>query len=215
MPKGRRVSEVFASQLVVWRHERGLSAEKLSARVADLGGSLSRKAIAEIETKSPGKRRRGISLDEAFLLAAALNVPPPVLFFAFETGEHVAVTPKSVIHPDLAYHWLSGEGPLASTARGAIGMAEWRKAAYDNAATPIRLYVEHRRLFTKAKDADLDVGRAEVAKDAERAIEAGHRLARRLGDLVKLRNEMRDRGMKPPWLEPRWSAQLKRLGEEG
>jgi transcriptional regulator with XRE-family HTH domain len=209
--RGRRVSQILAEQLVVWRNRRGISAEQLARRIADLGGRLSRVAITEIET---GRRRR-ISLDEALLLAAALNVPPPLLFFPFESGELVAVTPRSVIHPDLAYQWLVGDGWLAATDRTATGTLEWSEAAFSEAGTLIRLYREHRRLFTKAQDADLDVARAEYAKDNPKAFEARRRLARRLGDLVDLRNEMRKRGMKPPWLEPRWRKQLTKLGEGG
>src|SRR5688500_12095160 len=101
-------SEVLAGQLAEWRKRRnGLSAQELAGCITELGGKLARVAIAETEN---GPRR--ISLDEALLLAAALNVPPPLFFFPFETGEHVAITPKSVIHPDLATRWLAGESWL-------------------------------------------------------------------------------------------------------
>jgi transcriptional regulator with XRE-family HTH domain len=172
---------------------------------------LGRVAISEIEN---GRRR--VSLDEAFLLAAALNVPPPLLLLALESGEHIAVTSKSVIHPDLAYQWLTGEAPLASTERFATGLYEWSEAAWTEAATPIRLYAAHRRAFSKANDADLDILRAEAAKDAKGATSARYRLTDRLRDLVKVRDQMRARKMKPPKLfAPGWSAELKRIGEGG
>lgn len=210
--KSRRASETLASMLPVWRERRnGLSAQQLADRIAQLGGKLGRVAISEIENG-----RRGVSLDEALLLAAALNVPPPVLFFPLTSGEHVAVTPSSVIHPDLAIRWLVGEDPLASTERTAIGLHEWSEAAWSEAARPLRLYFDHRRRFADAQRADLRVQQAEYV-DAPQAvlIKARSRLRERLWKLIEVRDEMRKHDVATPKLEPRWSADLKRLGEEG
>jgi hypothetical protein len=104
---------------------------------------------------------------------------------------------------------------LASTDQRATGSYEWTEAAWSEAAEPIRLYGAHRRAFTKASDADLDVRRAEAVRDAKGATAAGYQLVDRLRDLVKVRDKMRLRGMRPPKLDPRWSAELKRLGEGG
>ena len=203
----RRVSQVLAKQLVTWRDRRGLSAEQLAGRIADLGGKLNRVAITEIET---GIRLR-ISLDEALLLAAALNVPPPLLFFPFESGERVAVTPKSVIHPDLAYQWLTGEGWLAATDRTATGSREWSEAAFSEAALPLRLYRSLRKAQDAAHRADNRVWAAEnIVKDTKEVNRAKQVLADRVADVVHVMDDMRAAAMKPPNLPKEWAAMVRK-----
>jgi transcriptional regulator with XRE-family HTH domain len=207
----RTPSEVLASQLADWRERRnGLSAQQLADRITELGGKLGRVAISEIEN---GRRR--VSLDEALLLAAALNVPPPLLFFPFETGEHVAITPTSVIHPDLATRWLAGESWLAATDRTAIGTQEFAEARWTEAARPLRLYDAHREAQRLAHVAQGGIQRSQVAKDRQGEKEAGYRFADRLRILADVRREMRLIGMTPPKLHRTWSTELRRLGEEG
>jgi transcriptional regulator with XRE-family HTH domain len=213
MVKSRRASEILAAQLPVWRERRnGLSAQQLADRIADLGGKLGRVAISEIENG-----RRGVSLDEALLLAAALNVPPPILFFPLGTGEHVAITPTSVIHPDFASRWLAGVQPLAATDRSAMGLVEWGRAndEWNAAGKPLRLYDDHREAFRKAQEADNHVRRARAVKDPDGERKARYRFIDRLQELVDVRDKMRAEDMSPPWLEPRWSSELQKLGEEG
>jgi transcriptional regulator with XRE-family HTH domain len=210
MPKARKPrtpSQVIAAQLPRWRDFRNVSAQGLADRIELLGGGLGRVAITRIET---GKR--GISLDEALLLAAALNVPPPVLLFPLETGEHVAVTPTSVIHPDLATRWLAGEGPLALTDRRAMRFGEWAEARWTKAAQPLRLYDAHREAQRRVHDADLAVRRAEVAKDRRGATDARYRFLDRLRALDDVRRSMRDEGITPPKLAEAWVDELRRLG---
>jgi transcriptional regulator with XRE-family HTH domain len=203
-------SEVLASQLPGWRAFRNLSVQQLADRVAQMGGHLGRVSITKIEN-----HQRGISLDEALTLAAALNVPPPLLFFPMKTGDHVRITSISEIHPDLALRWLSGEGPLAVTDRRAMNLAEWSEAKWTEAAKPLRLYDAHREAQRLGHFAQTAIQRSQVAKDRQGAREAGYRFADRLRTLADVRRDMRLLGMTPPKLHPTWSTELKRLGEEG
>jgi transcriptional regulator with XRE-family HTH domain len=210
MKRARRPSQVIATQLPGWRDFRRLSAQQLADRIADLGGELTRVAITRIET---GKR--GISLDEALLLAAALNVPPPLLFFPVKTGDHVRITSISEIHPDLALRWLSGEGPLAVTDRRAMNLAEWSEAKWSEAALPLRMYDAHREEQRNVHIAESQIRRAQFAKDPKGERTARYRFADQLRKLADVRRDMREDGMTPPKLPPDWSAELRRLGEEG
>lgn len=197
----------MASQLPRWRRTRGVSAQQLAERVEALGGRLGRVAITKIET---GKR--GVSLDEAFLLAAALNVPPPVLFFPLETGEHVAITPENVIHPNLATRWLAGEAPLARTDRTAMGLREWGEEGWRIAARPVQLYRELRAAQESAQDADVGVMRAEYEGDEAKMTSARKRFADRLTKLAQIQARMRAENLNPPWIDRRWVAEMKKLG---
>lgn len=67
--------ETFQRQLHETRRRAGLTQEALAEKVRDLGGALHATAITRIE-----KGRRDVSLEEALLLAAALDVSPPSLF---------------------------------------------------------------------------------------------------------------------------------------
>jgi transcriptional regulator with XRE-family HTH domain len=137
---------VLAAQVRHWREARRLSAEALAERVSKLGWPISRTTVTKIELE-----QRGVYVEEAFIIAAALNVPPPVLFFGLESGEHVTLTEKSTIHPDLARKWLCGEGPLADTSRAAIGTEDWYGAAgeWESAHGSVRLY----ELLNEAQEA--------------------------------------------------------------
>jgi hypothetical protein len=212
-PKGKapRPSEVIPQQLRRWRKIRGgMSVKQLADRVEALGGDLSRVTITKIENGW-----RGISVDEALLLAAALNVPPPVLFFPFESGTKVAVTPKSVIHPDLAWRWLAGDDPLASTERWTIGAVEWREgqADWERAALPLDLYRTHREVFDVAARVELRIDSARRYGTEADVRKAESRFEESLVPLARVRRKMELEGIKPPKVESRWAPQLRRAAK--
>ena len=208
--KAPRPSDVIPQQLRRWRKIRGgMSVKELSDRVEALGGDLSRVIITKIENG-----HRGISVDEALLLAAALNVPPPVLFFPFESGTKVAVTPKSVIHPDLAWRWLAGDDPLASTERWTVGAVEWREgqADWERAALPLDLYREHREVFASAARVELRIDAARRYGTETDVKKAESRFEDSLIPLARVRRRMELENVKPPkLLAPRWTPYLRRV----
>lgn len=100
---------VLARHLSTVRSRVGLdSAQELADRVQALGGRLDRAAISKIESLS-----RNVSLDEALLLAAALDVAPVHLFFPLNDDAEVEIAPslKPVRTAD-ARAWFRGQAPL-------------------------------------------------------------------------------------------------------
>ncbi len=78
--EGERPSRVVGRQLKRLRESRGLSAQRLADRCAELGApEINRSVIANIES-----RRESVSIDEVSILAQALDVSPVQLFTAVE-----------------------------------------------------------------------------------------------------------------------------------
>lgn len=200
----KRPSEWLARQLPVWRKRRGLTVEQLADRVKALGEPLGRVTITKIENGD-----RGISLDEGLLLAAALNVPPAVLWFPVESGKRVAVTPKSNIHPHLAHEWLAGKQPLATTERSATGLGQWK-----GAAGLLSLYDELRAAQDATQRAWTALRNAEYVGEEQSVRKARVTFARRLGDLADVRGRMREAGLTPPKLPEEWIKPMDELGLE-
>lgn len=100
-------SGVLAELLPAIRARRQLSAQQLAAKVRKLGGTLDRAAISKIETGA-----RGVSLDEAVLLAVALDVAPVHLLTPRRDDQQVAVTPTTEVPAIAARRWVRGLDPL-------------------------------------------------------------------------------------------------------
>jgi hypothetical protein len=166
---------------------------------------MGRVTLTKLENKA-----RGVSLDEALLLAAALNVPPAVLFFGLEREPRVAIAPKSVIHPDLAAQWLAGTGPLATTERLAMDAGEWHEAA-----TSLRLYSRLHEAQEAAHAADTALKKAEYVGDRAMTQKVRGRFADRLRDLGAVMTDMEAAGLRPPKLDEGWTKKMSDLGITG
>lgn len=110
--KGKSARDVLAANLAAVRQRVGMSsAQELADKVKELGGRLDRAAIAKIESKA-----RNVSLDEALLLAAALDVAPVHLLFPLDDAELVEIAPKlDPVNAADARSWLRGSTPLPTT----------------------------------------------------------------------------------------------------
>lgn len=106
-PKAKRPSQVFASRLEALRLSKNLSILDLVRKLERDGETLDRFAVSKIE-----KGKRGVSVDEAVALAAALGVDPVRLLLP-EDG-HVEIAPKLVVRADDARSWLRGLKALPS-----------------------------------------------------------------------------------------------------
>lgn len=101
-------SQEMAARVRTVRIRKGwTSQQKLADELGKLGYEVDRSAIARLET---GKR--GVHVDEAFALAAALEVSPLSLMLPSAPGEPVAVAPEMTVTSAEARAWARGESPL-------------------------------------------------------------------------------------------------------
>lgn len=101
---GQRVRELRGSHTASW----------LSERTAELGLRVSRSALSELEN---GKRK-SITLGEFLILAAALDVPPVLLFLPGYPDDYVDLLPHLQADSHDAADWISGEKLLVVTPSG-------------------------------------------------------------------------------------------------
>jgi transcriptional regulator with XRE-family HTH domain len=101
-----RPIETFRRQVREVRRRRGLSQAALSARVRELGGSLTDTAITKIEGGS-----RDVSLGEALVLAAALGVAPLHLLFPID-GRPVRLVDLPNLYVIFPTEWAAGDKEL-------------------------------------------------------------------------------------------------------
>ncbi len=150
------VSEVIGKQVQQARKRRHWTQERLAREVKDHGGALDRAAIAKIESGV-----RSVSIDEYLLLAAVLNVAPPLLLLPLGSENLIEITSRSRIDPHLALEWLRGDEPLTATNRRYIDRPGWLEGS-----EPIRLWLELRRKEEDVGEALSAVQCADYSNDA-------------------------------------------------
>ena len=114
------MSDIVADRIRTARKRRGLSAQELANRLAATDApELSMFAISNIESgrrKADGKRkrRRDVSVDELFVIAYVLGVPPiHLLVPAAGSAIPVEVAPGvRVDKPELMLWWIRGDETL-------------------------------------------------------------------------------------------------------
>lgn len=105
---GARPSQVFGSHVRDVRIRKGWTSQQhLADRLGELGHGIDRSAIARLE-----RGTRGVPLDEAFAIAAALEVSPLSLMLPREPGQPVAVAPGLTVTSAEAREWARGDDPL-------------------------------------------------------------------------------------------------------
>lgn len=90
------------------RRRRGLSAEQLSAKCAEVGYPIPRNTITNLENG----RKTALPLHELVVLARALDLPPVELLYPVGRADYVEVLPGQDSQPMNAVKWFSGEWPL-------------------------------------------------------------------------------------------------------
>jgi len=112
------MSDVVASRIRTARKRQGWSAQELADRLAAAGApELTMFVISNIESgrrKADGKRRREVGVDELFLIAYVLGVPPIHLLVPAEDSETpVEVAPGArVDKSELMLRWIRGDQTL-------------------------------------------------------------------------------------------------------
>lgn len=103
----KRPSQLFSERIREARERRRWSQQDLALRLAEMGSPTDRATVARTETGA-----RGISLDDALMLAAALDVSPVRLLLPTSQEDYVALAAGFKV---AAYHvepWLLGLTPL-------------------------------------------------------------------------------------------------------
>jgi transcriptional regulator with XRE-family HTH domain len=102
-PASLRPSEVFADNLRGIRERRRWTQQDLADRLAELGAPTDRATIARTET-----RQRGVSLDDAFLYAAAVGASPLTMTTVSAEGNPIAIAPNLHHTPYDTRDWIRG-----------------------------------------------------------------------------------------------------------
>jgi len=105
-------SDVFGARLREIREGRGFTQLELAARLEAKGRPMNKAAILRIE-----KGVRGVSLDEAFALAAVLVVAPAHLLSPPD-GEHVWLTGNMAVNGAEMRNWFLFGDPLLISPEG-------------------------------------------------------------------------------------------------
>src|SRR5919106_7003649 len=133
------IEEIFARCLQDERKRRGWSQAELSRRVSALGHELKKDAMSKIEGGS-----RGVTLDDAVALAAALDVPLFVLLLG-ERDEEIELASELRVRAPFLASWLAGTMPLS--------------------VADVEHYREAGDLLTLTLSADREIGRLAALRD--------------------------------------------------
>lgn len=189
--KSERISEVFRRQMIAKRQDRGWNQQELAEELDRLGADIgSRSIVSKIENGT-----RGIGIDDAFHIAAALDCPPPLMFVAPGSEKRVEVTTRSRVHPHLALEWVRGESELVDTRRYSINLGRWK----ENAA-PLFLHSRLRELQDLAQGSRVRKARG-MEREALTALLKHRELMQKMGymlpDLGEWADRMREFGIEP------------------
>lgn len=102
-------SEVVADQLGYIRQRKGWTQEQLAEAVSAIGVKMDRTVVAKIET-----RKRNVTIDDLFALAAALEVSPVALLLPFDADAEIALAPGLVKDAEAVRRWACFEGPIGT-----------------------------------------------------------------------------------------------------
>jgi transcriptional regulator with XRE-family HTH domain len=190
----RPIDEVLAERVRTFRTEQKLRQEDVAERTRQLGHPVSRLALVKIE--AGGTRAASASLADVLVLAAALNVPPVLLFVPLGVDEAVELAPGLIVHPHRALDWVAGDD------EGLQDVVPWgsREAWFEN-SQPIRL-------FRGLRERQEAAHRAQASEDEaafDRALVA-------LASWIEAMEAVR---MSIPELPEAWQARMAQLAVEG
>jgi len=158
-----RVARGVGKRVAYYRNRADLTAVMLSARCAELGLPLDRGTIAKLETG----HRNSVTVDEVYVLAAALDVPPVQLLFGVGTEEGAEILPGQHVPAFRAAQWVSGEGPLPGPFDA--GVVTVTDVHDDTPARPLVLYRLADEAFTDEMRAESRARAADRSGHADRA----------------------------------------------
>ncbi|CAN5829695.1 hypothetical protein BH23ACT2_BH23ACT2_07340 [soil metagenome] len=198
---------VLADRVKEHRKGRGWSQQRLAEEMAGLGYPIDRVTLSKLEAGNT--RAENASMQEVLVLAAALDVPPALLFLPLGEGLDVRITPAVQIGAEMAFAWWCGEEQFVVRAPDGANVARRLDGYWARAAEPIRLLREHERLTNQTEAAWAAARRSESS-------ESGGRFDLALSALFQHRRYMRMAGQEPPWLGDEYLDRADELGlDEG
>jgi len=190
------------------RLRRGLTAQELADRTAELGHPITRNALANLESN----RRDIVTTADLLVLARALSVPAVALLCP--PGQPaVEVLPGVEVSPWSAIKWFTGEDPTLGDGWPAVYELPDPLATEDGIVGLLHLHDSYVRTWLRNSEiveADAsgaaDAIRPELVSGAWAAMDIAKE------SLRALRRQMRGLGASPPPLRPELAAML---GEAG
>jgi transcriptional regulator with XRE-family HTH domain len=164
----RRVTRVVAREIRRYRDERGMSAQQLADRTAELGIEVPRSVLANLESG----RRETVAVSELLVLAAALQVAPVDLLCPVGFDEQIEILPGRMVDPLSASRWVVGELEF-----GVAGGATILRPPGAGEESSMRLVERHAGLLEEIRAHEAEV--AQAAADLNGA-DAGVRMAEAL-----------------------------------
>lgn len=116
------------------------------------------------------------------------------------------LAPAAVVHPWLAWEFITGEEPPVMSDHSVM-----RPAEYSAAMTVVRLYRRQSEAANGVYAAESAISAAQYAKDADALSLALTRHADALRALGRCLADMQDEGVEPPAMVPEWVKAMKRL----
>lgn len=190
----KSVTDVLAERVRRYRERARLRQEDLAARTAELGHPLSRVSLAKLE--AGGTRATNASLVDVLVLAAALDVPPPLLVLPLGEAEEVAITSELVAHPHVVLDWWSGEETFG------VG----NRSAWHTNAAQLRMLRGLRVRQDTARAAWVQAEKPGAGPAEQRQLDVA------LSALASWLEAMRASGLQVPEMPPEWQARMAELG---
>lgn len=210
MTEHRTVGDVIAAQVKTYRQRRGWSIRQLAEECAKLGATqLTADSLTNIERRgSDAKRgRRMVTLEEWLILAHVLGVPPLLLLLDLESGEPVEIAPEVVIHPWLAWQWITAETPPVMTNRAVTRVRE-----FGEAKQTVYRYRWEQQAANAVSAARFKLLTAEEDGDQAAVRSAREEYTAALANLAKVLDDMVEHGMTPPGKPREWIEKIRALG---
>jgi transcriptional regulator with XRE-family HTH domain len=200
-------ANVLAHELSAWRDRTKTTAQQLAERITELGGKLTRQAISKIENG-----QRGVSIDELFLIARALRVPPALLLFPVGRSrpkdfDEVELAPGTPRHPWTGLRWFVGDirFPSENAPQGNPAPPGEPTDFYDDPeegweqwAAPTLLFREHQHLIAEWWAIPPRLRELPFGTDAEKTAVRDAQQAQTKEKLLRVREEMKRAGLTPP-----------------
>jgi transcriptional regulator with XRE-family HTH domain len=124
----RTPHDVAIERIRQLRKRHGYTQQQLADQLNLLGAQTDRAAVAKVELG-----QRGLSVNEAFLFAAVLNVAPVHLFAPTDDDDPISLGPNMTVTPHEMRRWVRGEQPLGSWQDERIYYSEIPKEEFEEA----------------------------------------------------------------------------------